>query len=141
MIIPRTSFGDSPAMATELAELVVEGKKTATCSAYTPSEVVPRIGDRAVVVDGQGRERCVIETMSVTIQPFEAVDAAFARAEGEGDLSLDYWRREHQEFFVRNGGFSPAMMLVCERFRVVEDKVMDEKNAKRYQVCTQGDQS
>ena len=29
--------------------------------------------------------------------------------------------RDHQEYFERNGGFDPKMMLVCERFRLVHD--------------------
>ena len=30
------------------------------------------------------------------------------------------WRKGHQEYFERNGGFSPDMELVCERFKLVE---------------------
>jgi uncharacterized protein YhfF len=52
------------------------------------------------------------------------VDEEFARAEGEGDLSLAYWRRTHKHFFSRSlpaidREFSEDMPLVCERFRVI----------------------
>ena len=50
----------------------------------------------------------------------DEVDASFAWDEGEGDRSLECWRRAHTDYFTRRGEFSPAMELYCERFRVVE---------------------
>lgn len=118
------SFGDSPEMADALLALVVSGRKTATCGALRDyrvgGEAMPVVGRRDVVLDGQGRRALVIETVEVTICRFGAIDAAFAREEGEGDLSLADWQRSHQGYFERNGGFSPDMELVCERFRVIE---------------------
>lgn len=117
------SFGDSPELADELLALVLSGQKTATCGAlrdYGRVEPVPVVGRRDVVLDGQGRRAAVIETVEVIHRRFDEVDAAFARDEGEGDLSYDYWRQAHEAYFARNGGFSPDMILVCERFRLVE---------------------
>ena len=51
--------------------------------------------------------------------PFHRVPEDFALAEGEND-TLEGWREDHQRYFERNGGWSADMMLVCERFRVVE---------------------
>jgi uncharacterized protein YhfF len=48
------------------------------------------------------------------------VGAAFAYEEGEGDRSLRYWREAHRNYFGRMGRFSEDMMLMCERFRLVE---------------------
>jgi uncharacterized protein YhfF len=48
------------------------------------------------------------------------VTAEFARKEGEGDLSLAYWRKEHKAFFEREGFYSDRMELVAEEFEVVE---------------------
>ncbi len=117
------NFGDSPEMADELLALVLSGRKTATCGAlrdYGGAEPVPEVGRRDVVLDGQGRRRAVIETVEAIQRRFDEVDAAFARDEGEGDLSYAYWREGHEAYFARNGGFSPDMILVCERFRLVE---------------------
>lgn len=117
------SFGDSPALADELLALVISGKKTATCGAlrdYGGAEPVPVVGRRDVVLDGKGRRAAVIETVEAVHRRFDEVDAAFARDEGEGDLSYEYWRQAHEAYFARNGGFSPDMILVCERFRLVE---------------------
>jgi uncharacterized protein YhfF len=56
----------------------------------------------------------------VTYRRFGEVDAAFAYEEGEGDRSLTCWREAHRRYFGRLGKFSEDMMLMCERFRLVE---------------------
>jgi uncharacterized protein YhfF len=113
------AFGDSPRLADELLELVVKGVKTATCSTEDePNTSTP--GERWVVLDGSGTPRCVIETVEVSYRRYNEVDAAFAHDEGEGDRSLDYWRDAHRRYFGRLGKFSEDMMLMCERFRLIE---------------------
>ena len=113
------AFGDSPALADELVELVVRGIKTATCSTEDEQNTSAP-GERWVVLDGRAEPRCVIETTEVTYRRFGEVDAAFAYDEGEGDRSLDYWRQAHRTYFGRLGKFREDMMLMCERFRLVE---------------------
>jgi uncharacterized protein YhfF len=113
------SFGDGPSLADELAGLVLEGKKTATC--WAASDGLPtEIGKRMVMLDGRGRPLAVIETVELTQRRFHEVDAAFAHDEGEGDRTLEYWRRAHRTYFTRSGQFTPDMLLWCERFRLVE---------------------
>src|SRR6201995_346808 len=113
------AFGDGPALADELLALVMKGIKTATCSTEDePNTSSP--GEQWVVLDGRGEPRCVIETVEVTYRKFGDVDAAFAHEEGEGDRSLAYWRDAHRRYFGRLGRFSEDMMLMCERFRLVE---------------------
>jgi|SRR3954447_5374319 uncharacterized protein YhfF len=113
------AFGDSADLADALLELVVKGIKTATCSTEDePSTSAP--GEPWVVLDGRGEPRCVIETVEVTYRRFNEVDAGFAYDEGEGDRSLAYWRNAHRTYFGRVGGFREDMMLVCERFRLIE---------------------
>jgi uncharacterized protein YhfF len=113
------AFGDSPELADELIGLVIRGTKTATCSTEDePNTSAP--GERWVVRDGRGEPRCVIETVEVTYRRFNEVDAAFAHEEGEGDRSLAYWREAHRTYFGRLGRFSEDMMLMCERFRLIE---------------------
>lgn len=121
------AFGDSAAMAGELGELVRSGRKTATCSLLweyeADGEPLPHVGEFSVVLDGDGRPLCIIETTEVTIRPYDEVGADFAAAEGEGDRSLDYWRAAHWRYFSRvcaRIGRKPApdMPLVCERFVV-----------------------
>jgi uncharacterized protein YhfF len=113
------AFGDGPRLADELLELVLAGVKTATCSTEDePNTSTP--GERWIVLDGHGHPRCVIESTEVIYRRFGDVDAVFARDEGEGDRSLGYWRDAHRRYFGRLGKFSEDMMLMCERFRLVE---------------------
>ena len=67
---------------------------------------------------------CIIETTAVDVAPFEEVSEDFANTEGEGDGSLESWRRNHTAFFAgecaRLGRTqSQRMLVVCERFKVV----------------------
>ena len=117
------TFGDSRALCDELLALVRSGRKTATCGAlrdFEAGEALPEAGRRDVALDWDGRPALVIETVSVETCRFDEVGEAFALAEGE-DESLDGWRAGHRRYFERNGGWSPDMTLVCERFRLVED--------------------
>ena len=113
------SFGDGPELADELLDLVIRGIKTATCSTEDEPNT-SSVGERWIVLNGRGTPRCVIETLEVTYRRFGEVDAAFASEEGEGDRSLAYWRDAHRNYFGRLGRFSEDMMLMCERFRLVE---------------------
>lgn len=119
------AFGDA---ADELAALVVSGKKTATASAFPlyglEEEPLPREGEYSVILDSQEQAVCVIRTERVYVVPFREVGEEQARREGEGDLSLAYWRKVHERFFRREmeeAGlcFDEDMAVVCEEFACV----------------------
>jgi uncharacterized protein YhfF len=121
-------FGDNPALADELAALVLSGVKTATCSALWEWEAegnpIPEVGLISITLNGAGDPICILETTEVTLQRYDEVDEDFARAEGEGDLSLAYWRDAHKRYFSRTLSkigreFAEDMPLVCERFAVI----------------------
>lgn len=121
-------WGDGPEMADELGALIAAGIKTATCSVLweweAEGESPPETGTVTIVLDGRGRPLCIVETTEVTVRKYNEVDANFAREEGEGDLSLEYWREAHKNFFSRylpkiGREFSEDMPLVCERFRLI----------------------
>jgi|MDSW01.1.fsa_nt_gb uncharacterized protein YhfF len=117
------SFGDTRTLSDELNALILKGKKTASSGAldaYEEEGELPRIGEQFLVIDYNEEPLCVIEITSVEQKRFLEVDASFAAKEGEGDLSLAYWRAAHQEFFERNNCFSEDMMLVCEEFKLVQ---------------------
>lgn len=122
------AFGDNPALADELGQLVYAGTKTATCGTLWEwehaGEPLPQVGQIEIVLDGQGKPLCVIEMVEVMIKPYNEVDASFAYAEGEDERTLEAWRREHWKYFSRvlpRIGRAPEEMmpLVCQRFRVV----------------------
>ena len=118
------TFGDNEELCNELLRLVRSGKKTATCEAlreFGPDgEAMPVVGRRDIALDWDGTPALLIETLEVTQMRFCDVDETFALAEGEND-DLEGWRRDHQDYFERNGGFDWEMIVVCERFRLVHD--------------------
>ena len=121
------AFGDSPALADELAALVLQGRKRATAGSLwafeSEAKLLPRPGDLSIVTSAAGVPLCVIETLAVEVLPFDQVGADFAASEGEGDGSLAFWRQAHAAYFGRECArlgrrFEPDMPVVCERFCV-----------------------
>ena len=119
------AFGDEPDM---LASLVLHGKKTATASVYElyelDGEELPKAGTYSVIMDSKDHAVCIIKDTAVTVVPFRDVDEEQARLEGEGDLSLDYWRDVHRQCFsewMKEEGltFTDDTKVVLERFEVV----------------------
>jgi uncharacterized protein YhfF len=122
------SFGDTPAMTDEFANLVLSGRKRATAGSLWALQArgvqPPRAGDLSIVTNAVGKPLCVIQTTTTFTVPFNEVSADFAAAEGEGDGSLAYWREGHTAFFNRECArigreFSTAMPIICEHFTVV----------------------
>ena len=122
------SFGFTPADASEIAELVLAGTKTATGSVLWSYEAdgkpLPRSGEHWVVNDGGGQPVCIIRTTDVAILPFDEVPERYAREGGEGDRSLATWRPMYWRYIVsecRRIGREPlaSAPLVMERFVVV----------------------
>lgn len=66
----------------------------------------------------------MIRTLSVEVRRFGDVDEDFARAEGEGDGSLAWWREAHEAYFTRvlaGSGYvvNDDLEIACEQFEVV----------------------
>lgn len=117
-------FGDNEKLCNELLRLVRSGRKTATCGAlreFGPDgDAMPAVGRRDIALNWDGTPALIIETLEVAQTRFCDVEEGFALAEGENE-DLQGWRRDHQRYFERNGGFANEMMLVCERFKLVHD--------------------
>ena len=125
------AFGDSPAMADELGLLILNGPKRATAGLYSDFEgdigSLPKVGAYVVVIDGKAAPLCIFQTTEVRIGPLSSVDEKFARDEGEGDRTREWWLAAHTEFFQRQAereGFecTPDIETVFERFKVVWPK-------------------
>lgn len=121
-------FGNSASMADELAALVLAGRKVATASLLKTNEIkpddAPIVGGYSVVTDFFGEPKCVLRTTEIEHVRFCAVTAGFAAAEGEGDLSLDYWRQVHRDYFEREAKqygfvFDDESIVCCERFQLL----------------------
>ena len=122
------TFGDGPAMATELAGLTVAGTKRATAGLVRQfglgGEAPPIPGGYVVLLDGTGQPRAIWRTTEVRVGPLNSVDERFAWDEGEGERTREWWLSAHRRFFGRWAeaeGFSmhDAIETVFERFTVV----------------------
>lgn len=122
------SFGDSKHMANDLALLVVSGRKTATASLHWVyaffNEAIPKVGEFNIILNGDEIPMCITKTKEINIIAYDQVGEKFAFDEGEGDQSLEYWRKVHWEFFARECktmGREPEknMPIVCEQFILV----------------------
>ena len=137
----RSEFPDAPAQpvasfyfcdnredADICLQLVLDGQKRATAASVKELELcgdpIPQVGDLSIVTDFDGVPRAVIRTTSVELKRFGDVDENFARAEGEGDLTLEWWRDAHYAFFTRvlagtKVKIDDDLLIACERFEVV----------------------
>ncbi|NOI75414.1 ASCH domain-containing protein [Vibrio coralliilyticus] len=114
--------------ANECARLINEGTKRASCclkQGYDiEQEPLPQVGRITVVLNWQQEPVCIIRLTEVSICPFDQVTEEFARSEGEGDLSYEWWRDAHIKFFTQYAGeigakFDLQSELVLERFEKV----------------------
>ncbi|MCL2854507.1 MAG: ASCH domain-containing protein [Defluviitaleaceae bacterium] len=125
-------FGmENTPMADELAGLIVQGKKTATCSNHALyahyNLPLPAVGGYTIILNSDDKPVCIIRTNSMEIIPMNKVTEEFAAAEGEGDLSYQYWYNGHKKYFTREmeeigQSFAEDMLLVCEKFELVDVK-------------------
>lgn len=120
-------FGSNEKSANHLLQLVLAGKKKATCSslAYfeTIGEAVPKPGDFSIITDWSGKPFCVIQTREVVVMPFKEMTFDVCKREGE-DENLESWQDNHIYFFTEEGKqygyeFSWDMDVVFEDFEVV----------------------
>lgn len=121
-------FGADP---DHLAQLVIDGVKTATCSGLLFYEIenvpLPSVEDYSIILNSRDEPLAIIKTVDVKIIPMNEVSEDFASAEGEGDRTYQYWKDVHVDFFTNALGkrgleFSEDMMLVCEQFELIDVK-------------------
>ena len=67
---------------------------------------------------------CVLKTLKVYVTEFNKVSAKHAFKEGEGDRSLEYWRKVHINFLTNelasvHRDFDENVKVVCEEFELV----------------------
>nr|WP_205396951.1 ASCH domain-containing protein [Streptococcus lutetiensis] len=126
--IDAWQFGAQPDL---LAQLVLDGTKTATASAYdlyaVDNDPLPEVGSYDVVLDSKDQAVCIIQIKKVSVVIFDEVSAEHAFKEGEGDKSLAYWRQVHEDFFkpyYDDYGltFNGQSRIVLEEFEVVYPK-------------------
>lgn len=120
------SFDES--IEDELLHLIFQGIKTATASLYKfyelENEELPKVGNISIITNSKGDYQVLEETISVKVVPFKEVSSEHAYKEGEGDRTLEYWRKVHKDFFNNelkeiNEILSEDDLVVLEEFRVL----------------------
>jgi len=121
-------FGDSPQLAHELVELVLNGPKRGTASSAWDNEQCPEAAPvpdgYSVVTEHDGTPRAVIRTVWLEPRALNEVDAQFAWDEGEGDRTLADWLDGHTRYFKRacartGRTFVPTFPVMLERFELL----------------------
>lgn len=112
----------------KLVELVLSGEKTATTSLYDKDNI-PKVGEKSILVYENKKEACITETKEVIITQFKNITEELAKLEGEGDKSLDYWRKTHYKFFKSiDSNFNENSIIIFEIFEVIENLNEGEVN-------------
>ena len=133
--LPLGEFAFPGELRDQLVSAILAGEKTTTSCLHFEyefyGEEMPRIGDREVVIDSDGRPVAVIEMTEVRVVPLGEVDRQHAVDEGEGYRTVEEWRRGHEDFWhsaeYREAIGQPdfviddSMPMVAKRFRLVED--------------------
>jgi 5-formyltetrahydrofolate cyclo-ligase len=99
----ESSIAGNKEIADELLELYLQGKKTAGSGLVKDYELagddLPKSGQFWIILDSSERPRCIVETVRVEVHKFKDIPVEVAKAEGEGDLSVEYWKKAHRDFF------------------------------------------
>ncbi|MCO1616751.1 MULTISPECIES: ASCH domain-containing protein [Micromonospora] len=118
------ALGTPGELRTRLNTLVLSGVKTATAGLVQEyddeNEELEYVGERLALVDDNDAFVGVVEVTGVEVVRFADVPWDFARAEGEGDRSIEEWREGHGAYWARQGTpVTDDTRIVCLRFRLV----------------------
>ena len=131
--LPIGEFAFPGPLRDQLVAAILNGSKTSTTTALIEFEVeqeeLPRVGEREVVVDSEGRGVAVIELTEVRMARLADVDLQHAIDEGEGFTTVAQWRAGHEDFwhspdmraYMNDPEFTvdDTTMLVLQRFKVI----------------------
>ncbi|MET9921599.1 ASCH domain-containing protein [Streptomyces sp. NPDC006435] len=114
-----------------LVAAILRGEKTTTTSLRQDyeREALPKVGDRALVIDSAGSPVCIEEIVGVREVRLADVDLRHAIDEGEGFETVAQWREAHEAFWaspdyldsIGDPGFTvdDDTIVVLARFRVL----------------------
>lgn len=110
----------------ELVKLVLSGSKTATSCIYKEN-LLPKIGDREILIFDNEKKACITVIKKIIITEFKDVTEELAFLEGEGDKSLEYWKKVHFEYFKSiKPDFNENDKILFEIFEV-EENLLDTR--------------
>lgn len=101
--VVEASPAGSLGITDKLIALYLSGKKSAGSGLVEDFEVtgdpLPKIGNYWIVLDSKSEPKLILKTVKIEIYKFPEVPEYVATAEGEGDLSLEYWKTAHAKFY------------------------------------------
>lgn len=121
-------FCDNEKDANQCTDLVVNKIKRATATSLwwfeKNNKPLPKIGDQAIITDWDGTPKAIIETIKIAPTPYNEITSEFAETEGEGDKSLEYWKKVHKAYYQREmdpygEDFNENMIIICEYFETI----------------------
>ena len=134
--LPRWGFAEPGPLRDELTAFALAGAKTTTAGLLVEyaidGDTVPVAGQLDVLVDSEGRDIAIVETISCRIARLADVDDQHAIDEGEGYANAAEFRVAHERYWngyldrIREGLGDPTFeltdetLIVLERFRIVE---------------------
>lgn len=116
-----------------LIKLVLQGKKTATTSLYGVDKL-PTIGEESMICFDNEKDACIVKTKSYKVMKFNEMTEDLAKLEGEGDLSLDYWKKTHYDYFKSiDPSFNEDSLIIFEEFFLIKTLFEEkEETIKKY---------
>lgn len=103
-----------------LIDLVKTKKKTATSYLYNENDL-PIVGEESIICFDDKKDACIIKTIDYKVLKFKDMTEELAKLEGEGDLSLKYWKDVHYNFFKAiKQDFTEEDKIIFEIFELVE---------------------
>ncbi|HEX4925363.1 MAG TPA: ASCH domain-containing protein [Bdellovibrionales bacterium] len=99
----EASYAGNREITDSLLALYLSGRKFAGSSVLedfrTAGDPLPAAGNHWILLNSRDEPGALLRTVRVEQHKFMDVPEAIAIAEGEGDLSLEYWRRVHRAFY------------------------------------------
>lgn len=125
----EASYAGSRQTTDKLLALYLNGKKTAGSSIkedfISAGDPLPKVGNFWIILNSNDEPKCIVKTIHIVENKFKDVPVEIAEAEGEGDLSLEYWRNTHRKFyspFLKTWGVEDLddATVITEFFNVVQ---------------------
>lgn len=99
----EVSIAGNDEICDSLLELYLNGKKTAGSGLVKDynlaNDDLPVEGNYWIVLNSDQEAKCILKTIRIEINQFKNITQEIAKAEGEGDLSTDFWKTAHKNFF------------------------------------------
>ena len=114
-MVTRWSFDND-----ELFDLVAKNRKHGTCCLYHNDAKMSKIGEINIIYNSKN-QKIKIKITDVKKCRFCDINEQWAKIEGEGDLSLDYWKTVHKKFFTdEKPDFQVTDILELNEFVVIK---------------------